>query len=747
MDCAACGRRLRFPTSPVAGRCRNDKCFQCTHCATLFPKCRFCSYRLSSGARTWMLGGIFIGVLMGLVLGPTILVQGATNARLDSLPTTPLAEVQPGTAYKVFATVGPNQSNVIVGTYGYSGNGLSEWQWKAHDFWITDGSTRLFVSTGAITSVRQPGNPWGTLDDSVSYSAGNPISLYGTTIVSANGTTLVASYISQSPTTMGVAGGEVWPFAAGILVVAAAFSSITAVYAFRQTRQHLSFVLAHPPRLPAVHLPPSVLTGEVTRFDNDQLGRLSRNSWVQTAATITSLVIGVLVFLDVYYFLGIFFISFGAVFLFASIRNRRSYARSPRAVIMSSEGVTIVPVVASVYREDSYFPWSAIESFRAYFGQLLALRTDRGEFILHNLDRATNAGIAAFLQANGIPSDEPAVVNSLGGSAPRLFPLRPLAPHEWQSRLGSGGLRSRYSLLVMTMTIVAVVVIPFGLIILPTSAPVGLGAIALGACLSVAAGVFYLRWKRLLTTVMPGDEPVIVGRTSFPGLPPQEGTGLGPLPPPPPAPSEATPHFPPDSSGMPTVTGVLRPPPPPPPPYEVRVNPVPDYFGVGPVSMPGVFPRGLILPGESVVYEIRPRIWKLFWPHFVVLGVAMAIFLAPVGSPGYAANPFLYVFEGILALAALALVLVGRHTAYAITTQRVLVCRGRRGTQGHELPLDRLAQVSLDGLMSGTITFHSNPSPLGRISGIAGKVRWRGTPNPPGLYGYLRRTLPMNPAS
>lgn len=54
-------------------------------------------------------------LVMGPVLGGIIGPPAVTNARLDGLPVTPLSEVEPGKAYKVFATIAPNQTDVVYG--------------------------------------------------------------------------------------------------------------------------------------------------------------------------------------------------------------------------------------------------------------------------------------------------------------------------------------------------------------------------------------------------------------------------------------------------------------------------------------------------------------------------------------------------------------------------------------------------------------------------------------------------------
>jgi hypothetical protein len=187
-----------------------------------------------------------------------------------------------------------------------------------------------------------------------------------------------------------------------------------------------------------------------------------------------------------------------------------------------------------------------------------------------------------------------------------------------------------------------------------------------------------------------------------------------------------------------------QPPPPPPPsalPLDVKATPVPDYWSARPIEMPNVFPRGLLLPGERVLYEVRPGYWGIYGPATVLVGILMLIFLAPISQPGYLLNPFLYVFEGLLVLALVLLRRAWKGLAFALTSQRVLTVNGRRGTQGREGPLAALQRIGLEGLLGSVIAFYFEPAVPRSGIARAKKVRWPGIRDSAAAYAYLQHLL------
>jgi hypothetical protein len=683
-------------------------------------------------------------LLMGPLLGGLFFPEAITNAHLNSAPVTPLSQLRPGETVKVFATVAGNESRAVYGYWGYTSNGGNHWFWTAKDFWIVDGPVSIFVNVSTLIYVSQPGNPWGSQNGVVNYTAGSPIAIYGNTVLTSNGTTIDAQYIASSPTMMGYTGGYLWPTAAGAIGVAGA-GSVIGFFAVRyQRRQHDRAILSRPPTIPSPHVRPTEPKGSVTRYVNSRLTSLIRRSWITTAVTGVFLALAVPLFFA-NYFLGIFLASMGGVFFAMSFVNRYSYGKSPVVIVTDDLGFSIEPLSSLRYIDDRYVPWSAITNFYVYFGQTLALRTDRGELILHYLSKDLVAQIASELQARGIRADEKSTFHPLVGSTERLVPLRPLAAPEWQERNRLSGTRLSYSLIVMTASITGVILIVSSIFFSAVNAVTGSVVLVLGLAVTGVSLFFTFRLRAMAKKPTPGDEATVVRPPPGPTiLPPGYSPPAPPAPPPqsasspsqsPPAPQtvEQYPAFP---------RQAAIPPPPPPPPLDVKAAPVPDYWSARPLEMPNVFPRGLLLPGERVLYEVRPTYWGIYGAPTALVIVLMLLFLAPVAQPGYIENPFFGVFEGLLVLALVAMWRAWHGLAFALTDQRVLTVNGRRGTQGREGPLWALQRVALEGLTGSVLAFYFAQAPPGTPPLTRGrKLRWPGLKGAPAICAYVERLV------
>lgn len=745
MICGSCGRTFGLRTNQKAGRCANDRIFECYHCTTFRRKCAYCGQRVSDPAGFLLFGAVFMLIVMGGFLGGLSFPEAITNAHLNSTPVTPLANVQSGETVKVFATVAANESEVIHGYWGYTSNGGNTWLWTAKNFWITQGSVSIFVEVSSLLYVSQPGNPWGSENGVVNYTAGSPIAIYGATGPTSNGTTIDAQYVASSPTSMGHPGGYLWPIAAGTIAVTGALSVVGFVAVRFQRTQHAKATRSRPPTLPSPHLRPAELKGSVTRYVNSRLASLMRRSWVTTVATGVALILAVPLFFA-NYFLGIFLASMGGVFFAMSFINRYSYGKSPTVVVTDDQGLTIDPLSRLRYADDRYVPWSAVSNFYVYFGQTLALRTDRGELVLQYLSKDLVAQISSEMQARGIRADEESTFHPLVGPTERLVPLRPLAASEWQERNRLSGTRLGYSMVVVMTSIVGVMLIGSSVFLSQLNATVGGLVLVLGLVATGVSLFFTFRLRAIAKRPTPGDEetaalPPLGSSGAVPG---QQASG----------PTEGQTQAVPVASARPPAPVASTdgqypayprlessPAPPPPVPVDVKVPPVTDYWSSRPVEMPNVFPRGLLLPGERVLYEIRPTYWGIYGPSTVLVGILMIIFLLPITQPGYLLNPFLYVLEGLLLLALVIFRRSWKGLAFALTSQRVLTVNGRRGTQGREGPLWALQRIGLEGLSSSVITFYFDPNSLGTRTPGRRKVRWPGVRGAPSVYSYLQQLV------
>ena len=745
MICGGCGRTLGFRTNQRAGRCSRDRIYECYHCTTLRRKCVFCGRRVSDPAGFLFFGAVFMLVLMGGLLGGLLFPEAITNSHLNSTPVTPLADVRTGETVKVFATVAANESEVIRGYWGYTSNGGNTWLWTAKNFWITEGPVSIFVDVSSMVYVSQPGNPWGSENGVANYTTGSPIAIYGATVLTPNGTTIDAQYVASSPTAMGHPGGYLWPIPAGTIAVTGA-ASVIGFFAVRHQRiQHAKAIQSRPPTIPSPHLKPAESTGSVTRHVNSRLSSLTRRSWITTAVTGAALVLAVpLYFAN--YFLGIFLAGMGGAFFAMSFVNRYSYGRVPTVILTDDQGLAIEPLSPIRYVDDRYVPWSAVANFYVYFGQSLALRTDRGELVLHYLSMGLVAQVASEMQARGIHADEESTFHPLVGPTERLLPLRPLAASEWQERNRLSGARLGYSAVVMMTLIVGVVLIVSSIFFSTLNSALGGWVLLLGLAASGVSLFFSFRLRAIAKRPAPGDDETVVlpplgpsgWASGHPASGPAEAqTQAAPVP----STQQSAPVAPTTEQYSSFSRRTVSSAPPSPAPIEINVPPVTDHWSSRPTEMPNVFPRGLLLPGERILYEIRPAYWGVYGPATVLVGVLMVFFLLPITQPGYLLNPILYVFEGLLVLALALFRRSWKGLAFALTSQRVLTVNGRRGTQGREGPLWALQRIGLEGLSGNVIAFYFEPRALG--TGAAGrkKVRWPGVRGSPAVYSYLQQLV------
>jgi hypothetical protein len=745
MICGGCGRTFGFRTNQRAGRCPKDHIYECYHCTSLLRKCVLCRQRVSDPAGFLLFGAVFMLVLMGPLLGGLFFPEAITNSHLNSTPVTPLSDLRLGETVKVFATVAANETVVIHGYWGYTSNGGNTWLWTATNFWITQGPVSIFVVVSSLLYVSQPGNPWGSENGVANYTAGSPIAIYGSTVLTSNGTTIDAQYVATSPTSMGHPGGYLWPIAAGVIGVTGCASAVGFFAVRYQRRQHKRAVQSRPPTPLPPHARPAETKGSVTRYVNSRLSSMIRRSWITTGVTGVFLALSVpLYFAN--YFLGIFLASMGGVFFAMSFVNRYSYGKSPTVIVTDEQGLSIEPLSSLRYVDDRYVPWGAVANFYVYFGQTLALRTDRGELILHYLSKDLVAQIASEMQARGIAADERSTFHPLVGSTERLVPLRPLAAPEWQERNRLSGTRLGYSVIVMTTSITGVILIVSSIFFSAVSSTVGGLVLVLGVAAMGVSLFFTFRLRAIAKRPTPGDEatvlqspPDLTAQSTeiplpFPPAAQVETVGVGLVEPSSPLPpiAEQLPSFP---RQTPSAA------PPSAPPLDVKATPVPDYWSARPIEMPNVFPRGLLLTGERVLYEVRPGYWGIYGPATVLIGILMLIFLAPISQPGYLLNPVFYVFEGLLVLAIVLLRRAWKGLAFALTSQRVLTVNGRRGTQGREGPLWALQRIALEGLSGGVIAFYFEPGVPRMGTARAKKVRWPGIRDSAAAYAYLQHLL------
>ena len=162
-------------------------------------------------------------------------------------------------------------------------------------------------------------------------------------------------------------------------------------------------------------------------------------------------------------------------------------------------------------------------------------------------------------------------------------------------------------------------------------------------------------------------------------------------------------------------------------------------------NRPGVFPRDLLGPLERVTYETRPSFARLYWGRTILAVFLVGLFLLPLGQPGYATNPALYLFLAIFLTPVLSAYRRWSQTAYALTNVRILVARGRRRFQ--DMVMDQVGQLSVTPGYSGGIRFDATrgigPSgiPPGRS---AHTLLWYGLYDAPQVYAFVQQAFAVH---
>ena len=403
--CGTCGRVLQWRWNPRAGNCYRDKLFECRHCTGLRRICPICGSRVRDRAYALRFFGAFMLVGLGPVLVGLFAPLAITNYQLDSLPVTPLSAVEPGHAYKVFAQIAPNQTDVV---YGYWAD--QTWSWTVRSFNITQNGSTLLVDPYGLVELRPPGSPWGSESGTILYSSGDYVAVYGNADQRGNSTVLQAEYLSGNPSAMGKAGGDIWPLPAGIVVGSAAVAAAGAWYVSRQKARHARAYSLRPPVLADAPPRPSTQTGEVRRFAEPAVAiRMRRNTSMLVAGGPLCAIGVALMATDLLgpVFIGIFVLMVGGFFLLLGGGGRLGRWREVAGLQTDDTGVLLEPLLPASYVDDQYFPWSDLTSFWVTrigsLGSLLALRSRRGEFLIGSFSTQICNEIAADLRRHGTP--------------------------------------------------------------------------------------------------------------------------------------------------------------------------------------------------------------------------------------------------------------------------------------------------------------------------------------------------------
>lgn len=405
MHCGTCGRTLHWRWNPRAGYCSQDGLFECRHCTGLARSCPVCGDRVKDTAYSVLFIGGLVLILSGSLVGGLIVPLALTNERLDGIPVTPLSAVAPGNTYKIFATIAPNQSDVI---YGYWSE--QTWTWTIRPFLVEQDGRTLLVNASGLVNLREPGGPWGSQSGVVLYGSGDSVAVYGTAERVGNQTVLRAQYISGDPSAMGKTGGDLLPLFIGSEGLFTVVTAVGTMLVVRQRRRHSRESSRHPPTLPSAVQRPPHLQGEVHQFADGGASRRDHQYKMMLILGSPFAAIGIALMatdLLLPVFVGLFLLLLGGFFLLLGTSGRVGRWRELTAIQTDDSGMWIQPLLPLSYPDDQYIPWSELDSFSftglGSLGSLLALHTRRGEFLLGSLGDDTGKQVAAELRLRRVP--------------------------------------------------------------------------------------------------------------------------------------------------------------------------------------------------------------------------------------------------------------------------------------------------------------------------------------------------------
>lgn len=410
------GRRLALR----AGRCPKDRLYECTHCTWVSRRCPVCGTRVGDAAGAVLFIGVFMLVIAGSFVSALIFPIAANDARLDSLPITPLAELTNGQTAKVYAAIAPNQTDVV---YGYYAN--QTWTYIVRPFLLAENGTAVLVNTSRLLYLRPPGTAWGGSTGTILYSSGDVVAVYGSVTETSNETVLFAQYISDSPNDMGRLSGDTWPLVVAIDVLFGAFCIVGGIVVGRQRRLHASILATRHPSLPPPEAPPASVDAVARVYSDGSASKRRQQTRKMFVAGPFAAIAGIaLLTTDLFLpiFLGLFLLMIGGFFLLLATGERLRRYRDQESVIADERGLHVIPVMPAAYPDDQFFLWRSVTSFWVYqfgrFGRIVGVRTLRGEFIINSFTGPVIDGVKSELVSHGVPEERESTssVGSVAGN-------------------------------------------------------------------------------------------------------------------------------------------------------------------------------------------------------------------------------------------------------------------------------------------------------------------------------------------
>ncbi|HEY6237778.1 MAG TPA: hypothetical protein VIZ68_01145, partial [Thermoplasmata archaeon] len=204
MNCANCGRRYSGYSFRNDNWCKKEQVFICLKCLAAQRTCPSCGTRVGSLPGLLIFQGAMFLLIFGVVAATSV-PAGIAGSQLNAMSVTTVAQLgQSGTA-KVFGTVSPGQSTVIVVFSYRDSTGTTQSGRHVEDFWFNDSTGPALIQMGlnssSSPSIAAGGEPYPTVGTPTGfqYESGDPISIIGNVVHSGNETILQASEVAPSP--------------------------------------------------------------------------------------------------------------------------------------------------------------------------------------------------------------------------------------------------------------------------------------------------------------------------------------------------------------------------------------------------------------------------------------------------------------------------------------------------------------------------------------------------------------------
>jgi hypothetical protein len=398
-------------------------------------------------------GATFL-IIFGFIAALTV-PAGIAGSQLNAMPVSTVAQLGPSGTAKVFGTVSPGQSTVIVVFSYRDSTGTSQTGRHVEDFWFNDSTGVALIQMGpnssSSPSIATGGEPYPSVGTPTGfqYESGDPISVIGNVVHSGNETIIQATEVAPAP---GAFSHHSDVFDAAFFGIPISVSSAALVAGVFLTRHRLRLHELHVPQWAAKRpkqLASAPPTDSVTWADNPYAGRMrsmgiaALGGFAGLLGTFLVVVLSPIVFPDALYY-GVLFgapiaLIFSGVYGLVYLSSSRS---SPRRLGVSRSGLYF-DFQKPPKNARTFVAWGDVRELEAPLSQnrrAVKLDTPLGAEYVQGLTPEVIAFLRDQFEAARLPYRDssapirPSVASLLGTGAPAVVAETEWAPNPLRPR-------------------------------------------------------------------------------------------------------------------------------------------------------------------------------------------------------------------------------------------------------------------------------------------------------------------------